>query len=157
MGDGVFKMMRRLVFTVACLVVLPQCTGKRPANLGITNGTLSACPSSPNCVSSQSTDESHYIAPIRYNGTLTQARNAIISVINSMDRTRIVTNKRNYLHAEFTSALFRFVDDVEFYFDDGEKIVHLKSASRVGYSDFGVNRERIETIRTRFMELLNEQ
>jgi uncharacterized protein (DUF1499 family) len=151
-------MMRRLVFTVACLVVLPQCSGKRPANLGITKGALSVCPSSPNCVSSQqSTDDAHYISPIRYNGTLTQARNAIISVINSMDRTRIVTDKNNYLHAEFTSALFRFVDDVEFYFDDREKIIHLRSASRVGYWDFGVNRERIETIRTRFMELLNEK
>jgi uncharacterized protein (DUF1499 family) len=150
-------MIRGLLFSLVCLVVLPQCSGKRPANLGITNGMLFPCPSSPNCVSSQSTDEAHHIAALSYTGTFMEAKKSFISVINSMDRSRIVTDKKNYIHAEFTSAFFRFVDDVEFYFDEEGKTIHLKSSSRVGYSDFGVNRQRIETIRTRFVELQSEQ
>jgi uncharacterized protein (DUF1499 family) len=67
-----------------------------------------------------------------------------------MKRTSIITKKDNYIHATFKSRIFRFVDDVEFYFDDKEKIVHFKSASRVGHSDLGVNRKRMEEIRKRF-------
>jgi uncharacterized protein (DUF1499 family) len=85
------------------------------------------------------------------------AKKALISVINSMDRSRIVTDKENYIHAEFTSAFFRFVDDVEFYFDEKDKTIQLKSASRVGYSDFGVNRQRIDTIQSRFAKLQSKQ
>ncbi len=69
------------------------------------------------------------------------------SIIGSMKRTRIVSERGNYLHVEFTSALWRFVDDVEFYFDDSVKVIHLRSASRLGKSDFGVNRKRMEAIR----------
>jgi uncharacterized protein (DUF1499 family) len=150
-------MIRGLLFLIVSLVVLPQCSGKRPANLGITDGRFFPCPSSPNCVSSQSTDASHHVEAISYKGTLMEAKKELISVINSMDRSRIVTDKENYIHAEFTSAFFRFVDDVEFYFDEKDKTIQLKSASRVGYSDFGVNRQRIDTIRSRFAELQSKQ
>jgi uncharacterized protein (DUF1499 family) len=153
-GGRKLKVIRGFLLILACLAILPQCSGSRPANLGVTNGILSPCPSSPNCVSSQSPDKEHYVAPLRYEGTLTEARETLFSVIKSMDRARIVTDKGSYIHAEFTSALFRFVDDVEFYFDDANKTIHLRSASRVGYSDFGANRKRIENIRTRFMNLV---
>ncbi len=68
-------------------------------------------------------------------------------IILHMTRTRIESESRNYIHAEFTSAVWRFVDDAEFYFDDAAKVIHLRSASRLGKSDFGVNRKRIEEIR----------
>jgi uncharacterized protein (DUF1499 family) len=150
-------MIREFLYILVCLVIFPQCSGKRPINLGVNNGILSPCPASPNCVSSKDTDEAHYIAPMRYETASNKARETLISVIKSMDRARVVTSEGNYIHAEFTSAIFRFVDDVEFYFDDANKIIDLRSASRVGYSDFGVNRKRIETIRKRFMELINEE
>jgi uncharacterized protein (DUF1499 family) len=69
-------------------------------------------------------------------------------IIQQMKRTRIVTEADNYLYVEFTSALWRFVDDVEFSFDDASKTIHVRSASRLGKSDLGVNRKRIEMIRT---------
>ena len=118
--------------------------------LGIKNGGLSPCPQSPNCVSTQSPDEDHYIEPIKYSGTLTHARARLAAVIHSMKRSRIVDVQDDYIHAEFRSAVFRFVDDVEFYFPSNDPIIQVRSASRVGYYDFGVNRRRIETIRHEF-------
>ncbi len=134
------------------MLILPKCAGTRPADLGVTHGTLGPCPSSPNCVSSQASDKAHYVAPLYYRGALTEAKKQITLVIKSMSRAKIVTDKGNYIHAEFSSALFGFVDDVEFYFDDTQKTIQIKSASRLGYSDFGVNRRRVEKIRATFMK-----
>jgi uncharacterized protein (DUF1499 family) len=126
------------------------CSAYRPLNLGITDGKLSPCPDSPNCVSSQSSDKRHFIEPLRYEGTEQEAMQRLIDVIQGMKRCRIITIEDRYIHAEFTSAFFRFVDDVEFYFDSEAKIIDMRSASRIGYSDFGVNRQRMEKIRSLF-------
>ena len=126
------------------------CSGCQPLNLGITDGKLSPCPDSPNCVSSQSSDKNHFIEPVRYEGTKQMAMERLIDVIQGMKRCRIITTEDRYIHAEFTSAFFRFVDDVEFYFDSEAKIIDMRSASRIGYSDFGVNRQRMEKIRSLF-------
>jgi uncharacterized protein (DUF1499 family) len=130
--------------------LLTACSTNQTIETGTTNDRLSPCPKSPNCVSSLSKDESHYVAPLAYETTPEEAREKIISVINSMKRSEIVTAEMNYIHATFTSALFRFVDDVEFSFDDQKKVIDVKSASRTGYSDLGVNRKRVEEIRRRF-------
>ncbi len=122
----------------------------------VTNGRLLICPDSPNCVSSQSDDPRHAIAPFRYEGTAEKAKAILIKTVLGMKRSRIVISEELYLHAEFTSAFFRFVDDVEFLLDDGKKLIHVRSASRVGNSDFGVNRKRVEEIRTRFDSLNKE-
>jgi uncharacterized protein (DUF1499 family) len=132
-------------------VILMACSTNQNMKPGVTDGELSPCPESPNCVSSISKNKSHYVEPLSYKGSLEEAREKLISVINSMKRAEIVTAETNYLHATFTSALFRFVDDVEFSFDDQKKIINVRSASRTGYSDLGVNRKRIEEIRKRFM------
>ena len=71
-------------------------------------------------------------------------------VIGAMPRSKIVTADERYIHAEFSSGLFRFVDDVEFLIDPDTKTIHFRSASRVGRSDLGVNRKRMEEIRQRF-------
>ena len=112
---------------------------------------LKPCPSSPNCVSTQAQDETHKIEPYRYSGSLDTAREKIVAIVNSLPRTKIVETKPDYLRVEFKSFLFRFVDDVEFYFDDKAKVVHFRSASRVGYGDMGVNRKRMEGIREKFI------
>lgn len=109
--------------------------------------TLRPCPSSPNCVSTQATDERHSIAPIRYYKSRAEAKEALKAAIHSLPRVKLVEEDESYLHYEFASRLFRFVDDVEFLFDDGTKTVHFRSASRTGYGDFGVNRRRMEEIR----------
>ncbi len=126
--------------------------GKRPSNLGACDGKLAPCPHTPNCVSSQSTDSIHQIAPLSYNSTPEKALADIKSVVESLPRTKIITEKDNYLYAEFKSALLGFIDDVEFYLDSNANFIHVRSASRLGQSDLGVNRKRIETIREKFTQ-----
>ena len=111
---------------------------------------LSPCPDSPNCVSSQSEDLDHHIKPLAYTDSRSEAKDRLMSLLQSLPRVKVVIEEPDYIKAEFTSAVFSFVDDVEFYFSETEKIIDVRSASRVGYYDFGVNRRRIEDIRTRF-------
>ena len=132
-------------------VTLMACSTNQNMTSGVTENRLSPCPTTPNCVSSLSEDKSHYVEPLKYNGTPEEAIEKLISVIHSMKRTEIVTAEVNYIHATFKSALFGFVDDVEFSFDDQRKVIDVRSASRTGYSDLGVNRKRVEEIRRRFM------
>jgi uncharacterized protein (DUF1499 family) len=134
---------------VLCLF-MSCCSGTRPATLGIKEGRLSPCPESPNCVSTQAADDKHRIDPIRYTGTKEQAKQRLVQVISSMKRAKIITHEGDYLSAEFTSLIFRFVDDVEFSFDEVNKLIHFRSASRLGYSDLGANRKRMEEIRKGF-------
>jgi uncharacterized protein (DUF1499 family) len=108
---------------------------------------LSPCPSSPNCVSTQAQDEGHAIEPFRYRKPRAEAKEALKEVIRSLPRTKLVEEAESYLHYEFTSLLLRFVDDVEFLFDDETKTLHFRSASRTGYGDLGVNRKRMEQVR----------
>jgi uncharacterized protein (DUF1499 family) len=121
--------------------------GKRPHNLGYENGRLAPCKRSPNCVSSQAdpADAEHYIAPLALKGdAIAQVRKAV----ESLPRTSIIQAEPGYLHAEFRSKLMGFVDDVEFLFDPAKGVVHVRSASRLGRRDFGVNRERVEQLRS---------
>ena len=131
---------------------LTGCSATMP-NLGVDNSKLAPCPNTPNCVSSQAHDKKHFIEPVIFAGTQQQAHDRLLQIIESEKRTRIITDQKDYIRVEFTSALFRFVDDVEFYFPKakaGETVIHTRSASRVGSSDFGVNRKRIERIRSKF-------
>jgi uncharacterized protein (DUF1499 family) len=131
------------------------CAGSYPTDLGVNSGRLKPCPGSPNCVSSQADmeDETHFIAPLTYTlaytGTVETAYDTIVSIIQTMEKTAITEKDKNYIRATFTSAMMGFVDDVEFYFPE-QPVIHVRSASRKGYSDFGVNRQRIETIRSLF-------
>jgi len=133
---------------IALSVIIAGCSGVRPTDLGVKDGSLAPCPPSPNCVSSQSRDPEHAIAPFSYTASTPRAMADLKKVILGMKRSKIVEEHDSYIHAEFTSAVWRFVDDVEFYFDDTAKLIHVRSASRLGKSDFGVNRKRVEEIRT---------
>jgi len=132
-----------------CLLLV-SCSGTKLTGPGVKDGQLAPCPGSPNCVSTRAQDEKHRMDPIRYTGTKEQAHLRLVKVITSMPRTKIVTDRGDYLHVVFTSRLFRFRDDVEFVLDDAEKLIHFRSASRLGYSDLGVNRKRMEEIGKRF-------
>ncbi|UCE64058.1 MAG: DUF1499 domain-containing protein [Nitrospirota bacterium] len=120
--------------------------------IGISQGKFSPCPDSPNCVSSQSPDPSHFVEPLSYTDSQTDAKARLLKLIESMPRTQIISNTDNYIHAEFTSLIFRFVDDVEFLFDPDQNLIQVRSGSRVGYSDLGMNRKRIEAIRQQFRQ-----
>jgi uncharacterized protein (DUF1499 family) len=115
-------------------------------------GRFAPCPESPNCVSTQADagDAEHSISPLTYSGDRADAKARIVAIVNAMPRTKIVQEEDDYLHAEFRSRIFRFVDDVEFFFDDANKTIHFRSAARVGYSDMGVNRKRMTEIGQQF-------
>jgi uncharacterized protein (DUF1499 family) len=122
---------------------------KRPDDLGVTNGRLAPCKRTPNCVSSQAdpADAEHYIAPIAFKGTAAQAMAAARRAIESMERTTVVHEEPGYTYAEFRSKLLGYVDDVELLYDEKAGVFHVRSASRLGRRDFGVNRKRIEELR----------
>jgi len=117
----------------------------------MTHRTLAACPESPNCVSTlaPAQDSRHGIAPYRYSKTKSEAKALLKSAIANLPRAKLVEEDDTYLHYEFTSLLLRFIDDVEFVFDEETKTIHFRSASRTGYGDLGVNRRRMEDIRSR--------
>ena len=127
--------------------------GQRPTNIGVQAGKLAPCPNTPNCVSSQSLDAQHRIEPLTYKSTPKEAMANLKKVIQNMERTKIITETDNYLYAEFTSKLMGFVDDVEFFLDESAKVIQVRSASRLGQSDLGVNRKRIEDIRAQMNAL----
>jgi uncharacterized protein (DUF1499 family) len=112
--------------------------------------TLAPCPASPNCVSSQATDAEHFTEPLSFSGEATLAWQRLKSALGTESRLSIVENSGSYLHAEARSLVFRFVDDIEFVLDPEAGVIQVRSASRVGYSDFGVNRRRVERIREVF-------
>ncbi|HEY9907138.1 MAG TPA: DUF1499 domain-containing protein [Thermosynechococcaceae cyanobacterium] len=122
--------------------------GKRPSTLGVQSGRLAPCPTTPNCVCSYDSDDLHKIEPLRYSSTPAAAWDKLKQTIAALERTKIVTVSEEYLYAEFTSKLMGFVDDVEFYLDPTAGAIHVRSASRLGQSDLGVNRKRIELIRS---------
>lgn len=128
--------------------------GKRPDYLGVKDGKLPRAKSTPNCVSSQTdpADSVHYIAPIRFAGTSSDAMAVVRKAIEAMERATVVRQDPNYLYAEFRSKLLGFVDDVEFTHDDKAGVIHIRSASRLGRRDFGVNRERVEALRARIQK-----
>jgi uncharacterized protein (DUF1499 family) len=123
---------------------------KRPSNLGLVDSRLRACPNSPNCVCTQATDEAHRIEPLRFTGSGAEALERLKQVLGALPRTKIVTANADYMHVEFTTMVLRFVDDVEFAIDEKTRTIHFRSASRVGHSDLGVNRRRMEAIRAAF-------
>jgi len=143
-------MIRSILVFVMFMAIVPGCSSMKPDSLGVKSGRLSPCPDSPNCVSSQSSDDDHYIAPLLFAGPVATARQKLIAAVSRMKRARIITREPSYLHVEFRTAVFRFVDDVEFLFDEKEHTIQIRSASRVGYSDLGVNRRRVEKIRDLF-------
>ena len=145
------KRVPMMITLLGAFLLLSSCGGNMPDNLGVTGNRLTPCPTSPNCVSSiAGEDKDHAIAPLTYSEPFAKARQRLLDTIRYMERTTIITENEHYIHAEFRSGLFRFVDDVEFYFDDQANIIHVRSASRVGHSDFGVNRRRVEEIRNRY-------
>ncbi len=127
--------------------------GVRPDNLGVSDGRLASCPASPNCVVSQGADEEHAIAPIAYESDHETARKSLIDIIGVVPRSKIVEQSDDYILVESESRLMGFRDDTEFYLPKDEKVIHTRAAARMGESDLGVNRRRIEQIRLAFQDL----
>lgn len=140
-----------IFLTVTILVNLTSVSWA--ANLGVENNHLIPCPSSNNCVVSQNADDQHAIEPIKYDGDREQVKETLLKVLTVVPRTEVVEKTDNYIHALSKSRIFKFIDDVEFYFPKDEPVIHIRSASRVGESDLGVNRRRMEQIRLALQDL----
>ena len=125
-------------------------SNKLPEGLGLTDGELMPCPSSPNCVSTQASPENveHYAEPIVYTGDRMKTQLLIESFILNNGNAHLVSSTLGYVHFEVKSPLVGYIDDVEFYLPAADSVVHVRSASRVGYSDFGTNRERVRQIQS---------
>lgn len=115
---------------------------------------LKPCKDSPNCASSLDERPSFKVTPLSFAGDASEALKKVKDVLLQQDRTRLVEESDGYLHVEFKSLIFRFVDDLEVWIDDSEKLIHFRSASRVGYSDFGVNKKRILEIQEKLKSQL---
>ena len=140
--------MTRGFTTIALVCLMAGCATTGGNDLGLTpDGRLTPCPSSPNCVSSDATDEAHTIAPLRFGGEPELAWQRLVGHLESSPGYTIVERDDGYLRAEARTRLLRFVDDVEFHLRPAAGEIAMRSASRIGYSDLGANRRRLERLR----------
>ncbi|MFK7767776.1 MAG: DUF1499 domain-containing protein [Mariniblastus sp.] len=150
------RVARRLAlfpFIVIAGLYLLSMTAPEPNNLGATGGQLAKCPDSPNCVSTQADDETHRMEAIPFAGNSDELLAKIKSLIESeFGRAKLITESEGYLRYEFKSLIFRFIDDVEFLVDHEASVIHFRSASRVGHSDMGKNRKRMQKIAERLKQ-----
>ncbi len=149
------SMRRHFPPLLAVLALLTACSGTPPATLGSAVGGLAPCPESPNCVSSLAADAEHAIAPFRYTFARERMEGAILQALGDQDRAQVTLQEPGYIRAEFTSLIMRFVDDVEFWLEQ-PGVVHVRSASRLGYSDLGANRKRVERLREELAPVLHD-
>jgi uncharacterized protein (DUF1499 family) len=145
--------LRRIILMSILSSILAACAGERPDNLGIRDGRLTECPGSPNCVSSQTVDERHRMAPLVFSDDPAPAFARLKQTLVGRGDTTIIEERPGYLRVEFRTTLF--VDDGEFLLDGQQRLIQVRSASRLGYSDLGKNRSRLEEIRQQFNSLPN--
>lgn len=144
-----YKIIILIVIAIAAAVYTISYSTKTPDNIELNAGKLAPCPDSPNCVSSQENDKEHAIDTIKASGSTENVMKRLTETITQMGG-KIITRKGPYLHAEFRSNVFRFVDDLECYYDKNKGLVEIRSAARLGYADFSVNRNRVEKLRKLF-------
>lgn len=142
-----------IFLTLTGSLIFPTATWASPVGLGVTDGHLTDCPASQNCVVSLGADAKHAIDPIEYHVDRNKAREILQKVLTVVPRTSVIEQTDNYIYATSKSRIFKFIDDVEFYFPPNENIIHMRSASRIGESDLGVNRRRLEQIRLALRDL----
>lgn len=144
----------RGLFAFVILMVVAALSGvfamAKPENLGVQNGQLAPLVNKPNNLSTYEKGAYAQATPLSYSGDMAAARDALVAVLGNMDRSKVQSVDGNYVHATFRSRIFKFVDDVEFLFDDEAKIIHFRAGARTGYGDMGVNQKRMEEIRAAF-------
>ena len=140
-----------LIFIVVCIIAI-SIISHIPPKQGLVGDRLRGGNNKPNWICSESviqSDIDHYMNPINYKQESKEAWDSIKRVVVMLGGN-IIREDGNYLHATYTSKLFRFVDDLELRLDETDKVIHMRSSSRVGYSDLGVNRKRVEKIISEF-------
>ena len=153
----ILTLLRSLLLIIAALLIglvmggqMGWFAGKRPADLGVHQGRFKPAPPTPNCVNSQSTEDYSKIPPLAYSGDGKVALARLQALVAALPAARVIDFRADYVYAEFRTKWLGFVDDVEFYLDENAGVIHVRSASRLGYKDFGVNRQRVTEIRLAF-------
>lgn len=141
-----------LVVLVCSIILLTGCGRNMPEGLGLNNNALAECPDSPNCVSTQTKKKEATIEPIKYKLDDKTAYKLLLQVIESNKLATVISKTNNYIHVAYHTSSKIFIDDVEFYIDAAAGVIHFRSASRVGHSDLGANRKRMEKIRNEFLQ-----
>ncbi|HEY1174042.1 MAG TPA: DUF1499 domain-containing protein [Verrucomicrobiae bacterium] len=139
-----------LIMGLIALRLMVMAVSPRAIRVRPVNGKLQTCPMRKTCVSSQAEEQMQKVEPIYYNGPIEEAKVRLRMAVDRLPGTTVLADDKVYLHAEFESLVFGFMSDMEFLVDDNRKIIHVRSASRVGYSDMGANRRRVEAVRRLF-------
>jgi len=137
----------RSLLIASLSLIAAACAGTRPAQVGIQQTGLAACPASPNCVSSDASDAAHRVAPFVLSSPPAEAWKSVRAAVAALPDTQVVAASASRLHAESTSEIFGFVDDLELQLRVSQGLIAVRSASRLGYGDMGVNRSRVEELR----------
>lgn len=148
-GPRITATNRNWSLIIVGLFLISACSGTLE-NMASNKNRLDECSNKPNCVNSQSSQQDHFIEPLMVSGSDVAVQEKIVAVLKKLERVTVTIVEDHYIRAEARSRLFRFVDDLEFYFPESSDrltTVHVRSASRIGYSDLGVNRKRVERIR----------
>jgi uncharacterized protein (DUF1499 family) len=143
-----------LIIVVVISLTVMACSSRAP-KAHLIDGKLKPCPNTPNCVSSESDEDRSKVAPLPFAGDPEKAWQKLRESILEMGG-HIQKDEEGYLWATYTSRVFRFVDDVELQMDKAGGVVHVRSASRVGHSDLGVNRKRVEKLRGIFQRKMSQ-
>jgi uncharacterized protein (DUF1499 family) len=141
-----------LLFIMIAFILLVIYLNNKVPELGVNSGQLKALPSSPNAVSSQSKDSKSYVDPLALKSN---SYKLIQEILQELDKTKIIKESPHYIHVVFSTRV-GFKDDVEFYFDEKNNVIHYRSASRLGHSDMGKNRERYEKIKTMYLNRISD-
>ena len=141
-----------LVIILGVVLIAFSIASRKQPELGLLTGQLQPCPVTPNCVCSEYRVDDAYIEPLSYTDMPAEAWAKIKRVI-SETKGIVLTEKADYLRIVYETPLLRYVDDVELRHDKNKQRIHIRSASRVGKSDLGANRKRVEKIRTAFNNL----
>lgn len=152
------KVLKMIFYFIGALVlvVIIQMVIKNtmvPSNLGVVNGELSPLPKSPNCVSSYAIDKEKFVEPLPFKGDFETSKAKLLSVMSKYGDMEIITDEGTYMHIVFTTGKMKFHDDVELLFDLTLEKINYRSASRVGYSDMGLNKERYSEIKKQYLDL----
>jgi len=140
------------VLAVIGTIVIYSQNRKPQIELGLVDGKLREIPEKPNCVSTQTSQEDKLVAPMAFKDSLDATKEAFKQALESYGDIEIIEEEGNYLYAVATTGLMKYHDDIEVYFDEDNQVIQFRSASRAGYSDMGLNKERYEQIKTYYQQ-----
>jgi uncharacterized protein (DUF1499 family) len=148
-GDGkkMKKMLKVSIGPLMLITILYGCSGNPTEHNNSGSSGFLDCPDTPNCVSSLAKNPKHQVEPFKLKKDSKTSWDVVRKTVGLLSRTNIVSADKSNIHAECRSIIFRFVDDLALHLSPSNGIIHIRSASRTGYSDLGVNRRRVENLR----------